>query len=43
MYIPEFWCGVATAILVEFALLTVMAIIETLKGGEDNETAEKTD
>ena len=34
MYIPEFWCGVATTIAVEIATLIAIAIWQGCKGGK---------
>lgn len=42
MYIPEFWCGVVATILFEISLSLVMAVIDALKGGDD-ETTKKAD
>lgn len=43
MYIPEFWCGVVATILFEILLSLVMAVIDALKGGDDDETTKKAD
>ena len=35
MYIPEFWAGVAVTLFVEFVIVTVLVIVSTHDGGND--------
>lgn len=34
MYIPEFWCGVAATLAVEFVVIIVAAVVSTSKKGK---------
>ena len=34
MYIPEFWCGVITTVLVEIAITTILVVISTFNKGD---------
>lgn len=34
MYIPEFWCGVAATLAVEFVIIIVAAVVSERKGEE---------
>ena len=42
MYISEFWCGVASTIIIEFLAIIIYGFGRSF-GGEDNETTKKTD
>lgn len=39
MYIPEFLCGVVATLLFEFALCMVIAVVNVLKEGGNDEEA----